>query len=241
MPRPRKGYHNAAGERIPGTHDITNAYCPKPALVGWAYNMGKLGLPLNGASETDIGTTVHAMAELHLKGHSVDDINACLHSTLAEPEHITKAQSAYDALRRWLSDHTVVSIAHEVPLVSESWRFAGTPDCIAHIDGGTGLLDFKTCRTAPTRAYDEQLIVMAAHGALWNEHHPDRMIDSYHLIFLPKDGSEPIAYAYTDLSAQWAEFVHLLHAYAIKNGTPRPADWRDVKITTAEFIAAPNA
>lgn len=242
MPRPREGYRNAAGLLVPGTHDITGAYASgSRALMIWAFNQGKAGLSLKSASEADIGTAVHAMAELDLKGHSVEEIEACLQEHLDDDEQLTKARSAYDAFCQWRNEHTVVSIAHEIPLVSETWQFAGTPDCIARIDGGTGLLDFKTCRTAPKRPYDEQLLVLSAHAALWNEHHPGRKIESHHLIYLPKDGTAPVAFAFTDLSAQWAEFTHLLHAYSIKNGTPRPADPHSVKITTAEFIAAPTA
>jgi hypothetical protein len=36
MPRPKSGYFNAAGQPIPGTHDITGRYKEMGGLMNWA-------------------------------------------------------------------------------------------------------------------------------------------------------------------------------------------------------------
>jgi hypothetical protein len=246
MPRPADGYRNRAGQQIPGVHDITNAYMPKPALVGWAYNRGKQGLPLYEKGTLDIGTTVHAMAELDLKGQPSREIEACARSALSNLADVAKAWSAYEAFTRWREVHAVRSIAHEVTIVSEKHQLGGTPDCVAFVGGEIGLLDFKTCSKVPKEPYHEQLMAMAAHAVLWNEQYPDRLIRSCHLIYLPKDGSYHKHHAYADIARQWKEFRYLLAAFAAKNGTPKPLDARDAEIAklraeiTRANVAAPK-
>jgi hypothetical protein len=230
MPRPPDGYRNRAGQQVPGVHDITNAYMPKPALVGWAYNRGKQGLPLYEKGTLDIGTTVHAMAEANLKGVSDREIEAKL-KDLRDPLGRTKAKAAYDAFSEWRGHFRVRGLAHEITIVSEAFQLGGTPDCIVEISGGDiGLLDFKTCTTVPKAPYHEQLLAMAAHAMLWNGEHPNQAIRSCHLIYLPKDGSTPKHHAYANYEVQWREFPHLLAAFAEKHGTPKGADAREAEI-----------
>ena len=64
MPRPTSGYLNKAGEKVPGTNDITGRYGDKSALLHWAHKQGKAGLSLYDRSALDIGSAVHKMAEL---------------------------------------------------------------------------------------------------------------------------------------------------------------------------------
>ena len=57
MPRPKNGYHNAAGQPVPGTHDPINRFMDKTALMHRAYNRGKDGMPLYDRAAIDIGST----------------------------------------------------------------------------------------------------------------------------------------------------------------------------------------
>jgi hypothetical protein len=227
MPRPESGYRNAAGKQVPGVHDITNAYVPKPALVGWAYGRGKAGLPLYEQNVLDIGSAVHAMAELDLRGRDAAEIEACAREALSDPDHRASAWRAYEAFCTWRAAQSVRPIAHEVTIVSETHQLGGTPDCIAYIADEIGLLDFKTCTKAPARPYHEQLLAMAAHATLWNEHNPRQKVQACHLIYLPKDGSSHKHHSYAGLDSLWREFHQLLIAFAIKNGTPRPLEVRN--------------
>jgi hypothetical protein len=91
-------------------------------------------------------------------------------------------------------------------------HFRGTPDTIALIDGGLGLIDFKTS----PKPYPDHLVALAAHGRLWEENHPDQPLSSYHLLCLPKDGSTFKHHAYADLSQQWELFQLWLAAYRLE-------------------------
>jgi len=79
------------------------------------------------------------------------------------------------------------------------------------IDGGLGLVDFKTS----AKPYPDHLIALAAHGRLWEENHPQQRLSSYHLIILPKDGSAFQHHAYADLGPQWKLFTLYLEAYRL--------------------------
>lgn len=242
MPRPDGGYRNQAGDQVPGVHDITNAFCPKPALVHWAYNQGRKGVPLYERSTLDIGSAVHAMAELNLKGRPSREIEERCHEVLREPGDLAKAWAAYSAFEAWRDACAVRSIAHEVTLVSETYQLGGTPDCVALIEGEPALIDLKTCSSAPTRPYEEQLLVMAAHAELWNERHPDQAITSCHIIYLPKDGKQPKHHSIADYAPQWQVFSHLLTAFQVKHGTPQASIGRaDFNPTDAAAMAAKDA
>jgi|GEM_PF-1553563 hypothetical protein len=220
MPRPKHGYFNAAGAPIPGTHDPIKRYMDHTALMIWAHKQGQQGLPLYQRSAIDIGSTVHGMAELDLKGRPDREIEAYCNECLAAPDHLRKAWSAFAAFRQWRQQCHVRAIAQEVALVSEAFQYGGTPDTIAMINGGLGLIDFKTS----AKPYPENLVALAAHGKLWEENHPDQPLTAgYHLICLPKDGSDFGHHAYADLSPQWELFRLWLAAYRLEKGCPSPA------------------
>lgn len=228
MPRPKNGYTNAAGQPIPGTHDPISRYMDQTALKIWAHKQGLAGRSLYERSAIDIGSAVHGMAELDLKGRPDREIEAYAHEVLTVPDQLRKAFTSFEAFRRWREQCHVRAIAQEVALVSEMYQYGGTPDTIAMIDGGLGLIDFKTS----PKPYPDHLVALAAHGQLWDENHPSERLSSYHLLCLPKDGSAFKHHAYADLSQQWELFQLWLDAYRLekgctlaktaKAGTPKP-------------------
>jgi hypothetical protein len=184
------------------------------ALKIWAHKQGLAGLPLYQRAAIDIGSAVHHMAELDLKGRPDREIEAYAHEALTVPDQLRKAFTSFEAFRRWREQCHVRAIAQEVTLVSETHQYGGTPDTIALIDGGLGLLDFKTS----PKPYPDHLVALAAHGRLWEENNPQQPLNSYHLICLPKDGSDFAHHAYADLGQQWELFTLWLAAYRIEKG-----------------------
>jgi hypothetical protein len=168
-------------------------------------------LPLFDRAAIDIGTTVHHMAELDLKGRPYAEIEAYAQQCLTAPDDLFKAFTSFAAFRAWREKCHVEATEQEVSMVSETFQFGGTPDTIAMIDGGLGLIDFKTS----AKPYPDHLIALAAYGRLWEEHNPQQPLSSYHLIILPKDGSAFQHHAYADLSPQWKLFRLYLEAYRI--------------------------
>ena len=114
MPRPSSGYLNAAGQKIPGTNDVVGRFKDHTALMAWAYNQGKAGLPRYERSALDIGSAVHKMAELDLLGASDREIETALYSYLSAPNHIEMASAAFRAFREWRQQCRVRPLAQEV-------------------------------------------------------------------------------------------------------------------------------
>jgi hypothetical protein len=138
-------------------------------------------------------------------------------------------------------------VAQEVSLISEEYQYGGTPDTIALVGNGLGLLEFKTSR----EPYRDHLIAMAAYGQLWNENHPNQPVTGFHLIILPKDGSRFQYHAYADLSRYWREFELYLELYrserdskpfvrkSAKRKPERPKQLRhNVQATMGEILRA---
>jgi hypothetical protein len=72
MPRPKQGYV----QPIPGTHDPISRDMDQTALKFWVYKRGQQRLPLFDRAAIDIGSTVHGMAELDLRGRRYREIEA---------------------------------------------------------------------------------------------------------------------------------------------------------------------
>jgi hypothetical protein len=195
MARPKQGYFNAAGQPIPATGDINGRFMDRSRLLYWAFNRGKQGCAkLYENDALDIGSCVHTMAELDLKGAEDDRIMFYARTTLTDPEQLEKALISFRAFRQWRAEFHVEAYVQEASLVSERYQFGGTLDTIAIIRGGRGLLEFKTS----AEVYEDHLMQMAAYSILWEETHPDEPLTAgYHLILLPKDGSKPIHREYT--------------------------------------------
>ncbi len=230
MPRPKDGYKNAAGEKIPGTHDPINRFMDRSALMIWAHRRGEQGLPLWGRDAIDIGRTVHAMADLDLKGRPDKEIGKVVSDAGLSRDDYDKAMRSFMQFRKWRIGCHVQPIALEVSLVSEAHQYGGTPDCIALIDGKVALVEFKTS----LKPFPDHLVAMAAHAALWNENHPDQPIEEFHWLGLPKDGSEFQHHAYADLSLQWKIFTGYLDLWRLEKGLTR-------KRATRPSTVAPKA
>jgi hypothetical protein len=230
MPRPANGYTNAAGQSVPGTHDPISRYMDRSALMHWAHKRGTEGLPLYARDALDIGSTVHAMADLDLKGRPDREIENVARDAGLPRDDYDKAMRAFLQFRKWRVSCHVQPIALEGSLVSELHQYGGTPDCIALISDKVSLVEFKTS----AKPYPDHLVAMAAHAQLWNEHNTGKPIEAFHWIGLPKDGGEFQHHAYADLSPQWEIFTLWLDAWRLEKGlirkrsrkaaeTPKPA------------------
>src|SRR5258708_39725285 len=96
-------------------------------LMNWAYSQGQKGVPLYQRDALDIGTAVHRMAELDLRGIPEREIERVPYETLQASVDIDKAWMAFRQFRDWRKEHEVRAIAFEKSLVSEIHQYGGTP------------------------------------------------------------------------------------------------------------------
>jgi hypothetical protein len=213
MPRPPDGYFNAADQPIPGTHDPISRYMDKQRLMYWAHKQGRLGIPLNNSAAINIGSAVHSMVEHDLLEHPDSAIIETAH-ILADDEHIAKAITAFNAYRVWQRNVQLQPIAVEEPLISERYQYGGTPDVVGYVNGRLALVDFKSA----AEPYSDNLVALAAHANLWNEHHPCEPIETCWLLCLPKDGGVPRDFMWgaADLRPQWLQFRLWLRAFRLE-------------------------
>lgn len=225
MARPRGGYFDAEGNRIPGVTTVIGAL-DKPALVGWAGKLcaqagwdaakrGAVGPPYwrdvcygvrDRAAED--GTAAHDLFERHLQGQSPAYIRQHAESQC----YRDGAWQAYENAKQWLGNLALTFEVwpHERPLISEIYGYAGTPDALARdADGKVWLADWKT-----GGLYPEMVLQMAAYRELLHEVEGISVVGA-HLVRFSRDSGDfthhQIAGDALDLG--WAAFRPLLDVY----------------------------
>lgn len=184
MPTPKKGYHLKDGTEVPGTTTLIGRFKDAGALIGWAYNQGKAGKPRFEKPEADVGTYVHALIEAHLRGDPEPEPPA----NLSKENAARGKKNAFEAFLRWL-DGTRIEIAPiEIQLVSEEFRYGGTPDANGcEHDDRLSMIDWKSAKDF----YPDNLIQQAAYINLWNESFPQSPINGFaHVLRFGKEGMD---------------------------------------------------
>ena len=214
MARPKGGYYNAAGVRLPGVTTIIGRFKESGGLIHWAaktaYQQGVDRKPLDiyaeSAAAADVGTLAHAMVEARLKGLKE------VQTTVDDPQLIEMARQAFAMFEHWWSE-TSLEITHtEVDVKSEEYQYGGCIDALGVNSKGRCLLDWK----ATGKIYADGLIQMAAYGRAWDETHPDDpIIGGYYIVRFAKDNADFAHRYYQDLTDAWEQFKLFRAAYDI--------------------------
>jgi len=199
------------GEKIPSVTQILGMLGWKTyGLTWWAWNLGKEGKDLRGEREAlaTVGTLAHAMAACHIRGHDPEPV---LEDVLRE--EATKVRGAFDAYLAWRNSTKLELVGSEVSLVSATHRFGGTMDAVGMLAGAPALLDFKSAKAL----YPDVIVQLAAYSALWDEHHPDLFIRSWHVLRWAEDGSfAHHSIPERKIQAGWEVFKHARAIYDLK-------------------------
>lgn len=220
MPTPRQGYRTADGSKVPSVTTILSRFKDSGALMKWAYTTGREHGYLEASGQpapaslyevsskaADIGTAAHAMVEVSIDGGNPETAAAYLE---LNAEDQSKAANAYGMYKAWASQSRLEIIDQEMALVSEKFRFAGTPDAIGRIDGQLCLVDWKTSNGV----YSDYLLQLAAYRLLWEENHPDKLLTGgFHLCRFAKEYGDFAHHYYRDLDDALTMFLHLRSAY----------------------------
>jgi hypothetical protein len=213
MPTPKAGYFLADGSRVPGTTTIIGRFKDSAGLMHWAFKQGKAGkarLYEEAEKAADIGTLAHAMVEDHIKGN---DPYALLAGMCPDDEDMRqKAQSAFKAYLAWESMTKLRVVDQELQLISEKYKYGGTPDAIGLINNELCLLDWKTSNSV----YSDYLIQLAAYRNLWEERNPDQpLTGGFHLLRFAKEHADFAHHYYPNLDNAWRAFVLMRELYEI--------------------------
>lgn len=209
MPRPPSGYFLKEGTRVPSVTTINGRFGDKGQLMFWAFNQGKEGkatLYEESGKAADVGTLAHQMVEARIKGEKT------IKAKDIGPELIEKARQAFAMYEVWARQAKVKIIATELDLVSEEYRYGGTPDAIGETETGLAILDWKTSNGV----YVDHLIQVAAYGRLWEENHPEsKLTGGYHLLRFSKDYPDFAHRHYSELNDAWEQFKHFRASYEL--------------------------
>jgi hypothetical protein len=211
MPTPRKGYFTSSGEKVPGTTTILGRFKDSGALLVWAWKRGKdhPDEPLYAERDRSggIGTAAHAMVEARIKG---EDPEAREELLALDADGQAKARNAFGMYEKWAAMSNLEIVDQEMQLVSDTYRFGGTPDAIGRIDGELCLVDWKTSNGV----YGDYLLQLAAYKLLWEENHPDKpLTGGFHLCRFSKDHGDFAHHYYRELDSAREMFIHLRKAY----------------------------
>jgi hypothetical protein len=198
-------YKLADGTRVCGVTTILSVLA-KPALIKWANNLGLQGIDSNKYTDAAarIGTLAHYMVQCYLTAEETD------FSEYSKDE-IDQAENALISFFEWEKGHVIKPIFNEKGLVSEKYRFGGTIDCYAEIDGKFGLIDFKTGKAI----YSEMIVQLAAYKELLEEN--DYPVENVRIIRIGRSEDEGFdEKVVSDLSNHWKLFEHTLAVYDLK-------------------------
>lgn len=210
--RPKAGYRNAQGKRVPGVTTIIGRFKESGGLIQWAYQCGLDGLDINKVRDdaADAGTACHDMIDRHL--HQSD-------CPVTWPKAIAaKAEHAFLAYLEWAEQSKLQLVASEHSLVSEKHQFGGTFDAVL-TNGQLRLLDYKTS----AGIYVDMVIQVAGgYSLLWQEHHPDQPLQGMDLLRVskPKTNDDPVSFEHRHWSAEifpiaQRHFILLREAYEL--------------------------
>lgn len=122
---------------------------PQPALVGWAAKQTAEYAVQNRKQVWAVAEADEAAAIALLKNARFNTAamrrGTDIHALIASGGRPTEAEKPYiNAYDRWLEEHQVEVIAHEVPIVNETLGYGGTIDLICRFADMTWTIDLKT-------------------------------------------------------------------------------------------------
>jgi len=210
MARPASGYRLKDGTRVPGVTTIIGRFKDSGGLLYWAFEQGQAAergeisnLYDKRDEAADAGTLAHNLVEEHLKGNE---------PTILIGDDIGKqAWQGYQNYLRWEKTTNMKIVSLETPMVSEVYKFGGTPDAMM-VGGKLAMGDWKTSNAI----YPDHIIQLAAYKVLWEENHPDQPIDGgFHLCRFSKEHGDFAHHFWSELDDAWEQFLLFRQAYDI--------------------------
>ena len=200
-------YRLAGGAIVPGVTTVLSGLDKGEGLTYWAWDLGRQGLDYREVRDAAarVGTIAHRLIAAHLKGEAP----GYQHSPCS-PEELQKASRCLRKYLAWEKEHPLSPVMIEEPLVSELFKYGGTPDLLAEINGEFVLIDFKT----GGRIYDGYYLQVAAYRKLLEEQGWE-MASAWILRISPDDGQYEVGIQ-LDFERDWQIFQHALAIYRLQ-------------------------
>lgn len=190
---------------VPGVTTILGILA-KPQLIVWANKMGLQGIDSTKYRDAmaDIGTLAHKMITSDLKGEKCD-------TSEYSAQDIEKAENCLIKYWDWVKVHPINPILVEEPLISETYHFGGTIDCLAGYEDELWLIDFKTGKAI----YEEMIFQLAAYSHLLQEN--GTKPTNVRILRVGRDETEGFEEkVMVNLDKQWQIFLSCLAIYTLQ-------------------------
>ena len=192
------------GTRVSGVTTIhgQNLGWNKEPLMFWANKVGQEGKSHRDVAgkEADAGTCGHALIDAHIKKKKID-------TSIYPTEILAKGETCFLNFLEWEKMVNLRIHATEINLVSEVYKFGGTPDCIGYVTDNLALIDWKT----GSGVYEDMLLQLAAYKVLWEENNPEMpLTGGFHLLRIGKEDASFHHHHWHSLPEAWEAFQHCL-------------------------------
>jgi hypothetical protein len=203
---PTSIYRTKDGKRVPGTTTIIGRFKESGGLIHWAWELGIDGKDYRQARDAaaDAGTIAHLMIERFL--HDEDPY------TVDGPNELVElAAKGLEAFMLWWESTKVEVEATEIALVSEEYRFGGTPDAIGCIGSALALLDWKT----GNHVYAEHIIQLSCYRHLYEHNNPGKKLTRFELLRFGKEYGDFHHHSWPIevIDLAWESFKHMRQLY----------------------------
>ena len=207
---PTIAYKLKDGTQVSGTTTIIsqNLGWNKQALMYWANQVGQDGKSHRDVSKeaADAGTCCHYLIDCHIKRIEPD-------LSTFTPDNINKAETGFLNFLEWEKMVDLRTVATEVNLVSEKYRYGATPDLIGTVVDKLALIDWKTSNGV----YSDYLLQLAAYRVAWEEVHPEQPLEGgFHLLRISKEDAAFHHHHWGSLPEAWDAFECLLKLHKLQ-------------------------
>jgi hypothetical protein len=211
---PTSAYFSKDGTPLPGTTTIIGRFKDSGGLLQWACRVGyeqglakqRMNLYAKRDVAADVGTYVHALIEWHINGEEGPEPDP---PKGMSPHDAARGENGYEQFVKWEKRTQLYIVSWEKPLISERWRFGGTPDSLFEFENMVDLGDWKSA----TGVYPDNLLQLAAYKLLWEENFPDQPIHGAHIVRFSKDFSDVEHWTFGDLTVETRQFLRLREAW----------------------------
>ena len=202
-------YRLESGTQCPGVTTITGILAKFP-LYNWYWELGRDGIDHRKHLDylAGIGTLSHSMIFHHLKGEGTETGDY-------SQKQIDLASNSFESFLKWEKQHELKPLLLEEQLVSERYKYGGTPDFYGMVDGVATLLDFKS-----SGVYEDQYYQLAAYKNLLQEH--EYKVGNCWVLVLPTNKNKELKEGQReDVSIHFEIFLHCLEIYQLKKELKR--------------------
>lgn len=169
------------------SEQVYDAMCKDPSL---SKEEAMASFRQTGKSARDRGTQVHRAVENYKKGGNM----------VTNDEEL---KPYIEAFKSWISDNDVEVIENERTVVSEKYRYAGTLDMLAMVNGKKLLIDLKTGKNL----YNEVHLQTSAYREALSENGVE--VDGVNALLLKEDGT----YVFQENKEQFKAFLSAKYLY----------------------------